>query len=96
MNEDEVTALVQRWEADGFKFIGNGFENNDDDPMCCPKCGFSYIFWALWEHPTRIRNADKDTEYKPHLLNALNRCYDCGHDWTDEDHEDNYYDYNTR
>lgn len=85
MRENEVIAKSKEWEAQGFKFIGNGSENNDDDPTLCPNCGHSHIFWALWEHPTWTRHAETDSEYNPLLLNSTNLCTDCGYRWIDEE-----------
>lgn len=85
MHDKQVHEKALEWEAAGFKFIGNGFENNDDDPTLCPKCDSAYIFWALWEHPTKQRHVETESEYNPLLLNSANTCMDCGHRWIDED-----------
>ena len=85
MHESEVNATVKQWEAQGLRFIGNGSENNDDDPALCPNCGRDHIFWALWEHPTQKRHTETESEYNPLLLNSVNRCLDCGYNWIDED-----------
>lgn len=66
-----VEAAVKRWEDDGFVFVGNGGEINEDDPELCPYCDDYHIFWALWE--------------KGEKLNAANLCMNCGHRWIDED-----------
>lgn len=92
MNEREAINKTKEWEAAGFKFIGNGSENNDDDPTYCPNCGRDHIFWALFEHPTKTRYTKTDSEYNPLLLNGVNNCLDCGHYWIDED-ETEYNDY---
>lgn len=88
MNENEVTAKVQEWEKAGFKFIGNGSENNDDDPQYCPECDHTDIFWALWEHPTMTRKVETDSEYNPLLLNSTNYCLFCGYRWIDVDQQE--------
>lgn len=85
MTEREAINKTKEWEAAGFKFVGNGSENNDDDPTYCPVCGGDHIFWALWEHPTRTRHAQTESEYNPLLLNGVNSCLRCGHYWIDED-----------
>src|SRR5258706_8417767 len=88
LTDKQLAQVQQQWEAEGFKFIGNGFETDDDDPLRCPSCGESNVFWVLYEHPTLARNAEADTEYKPLLLNAINRCYKCGYNWIDVDGSD--------
>jgi hypothetical protein len=85
MNERETIAKTKEWEAAGFNFIGNGSENNEDDPTFCPNCGDHDIFWALWEHPTARRHIETESEYNPLLLNSINSCLNCGHYWLDED-----------
>ena len=88
LTDAETTVVQKQWEADGFKFIGNGFETNDDDPELCPACGEPGFFWALFEHPTRTRYDGANPqggEYDPHLLNAINTCYECGYRWVDVD-----------
>lgn len=85
MNQSEVSTKINEWEALGFKFIGNGSENNDDDPDECPNCGRTHIFWALWEHPTQTRYVETASDYNPLLLNSTNLCFDCGYRWVNED-----------
>lgn len=84
----EAIEKSKAWEAAGFQFIGNGDENNPDDPITCPNCGQDHIFWALWEHPTKRRHTVTDSEYNPLLLCSIYSCLDCGHYWTDEDETD--------
>ena len=86
MRESEVDVKIQEWQVAGFKFLGNGFENDEDNPQDCPCCGeYGHIFWAIWEHPTLYRDADEDADHKMHLLNGTYHCFDCDHWWVDED-----------
>lgn len=72
LNETQIMHHTLQWESDGYKFLGNGSENNDYDPYLCPFCGEDNIFWALWQHP-------EDEE----LIKSANLCLHCGSRWID-------------
>ncbi len=90
MSEDQVLARTKAWEAEGYSFIGNGFENNEDDPNYCPFCGGIDIFWALWEHSTERIDPGPDGGYQWKLCNSANHCYECDARWIDEEWGSDY------
>lgn len=86
LTEDELNALQDKWEADGFEFAGNGFLDRDDPPSC-PACGETGYFYALWKHPTRKteETLDDGSVLSLSAIKVMNRCYECGHDWSESE-----------
>ena len=81
MSDEEIKARTDTWETEGFVFEGNGFLPSCEpqemaDVPHCPMCDDVSFFYALW--------GKKDEAGEWHGK-SFNRCYECGHEWFDEE-----------